>query len=64
MSTKMKSVAQKLAIIFVAAGGLAVISQMAGWDFGPYQAVAAAAIAVISDALHGLIAKNALAAKK
>ena len=65
MSTdKIKSIAQKLAIIFIAAGGLAVISQVAGYDFGPYQAIAAAAIAIVSDALHGLIQKNAMAAKR
>ena len=63
MSPKIKSTIQKLAIIFVAAGGLAVVSHVAGWDFGPYQAIASAVIAIVSDVLHGLIAKNALAAQ-
>ncbi len=61
---KIISIAQKLAIIFIAAGGLAVVSHVAGWDFGPYQAVASAAIAIVSDYLHGIIRANAVAATK
>lgn len=63
MSPNMKSILLHLLLIGVGAAAVAIIAQLANYDFGPYQAIVTVVLSTLADAAKSLIAKNTLAAK-
>ncbi len=64
MNPTLKSALTHLLLIAIGAGALAVIAQLANFDFGPYQALATVVLSMLADAAKNLMSKNALASKK